>query len=171
MSPQGQLTDWERDVHSCLLGAGEGVVHLVGIGNPIKQDDGVGLKIVSNLRRLLGPSPTPKIRIHPPSVNPEKVMSEVAAKGERLVVLDAVEGNKEPGSIICARLDQTKFGFFATHNLPLKLVPGIAEAPGETFVIGVQPESLGVGEELSLTVNAASDRLVAAIAGMVGGGG
>jgi hydrogenase maturation protease len=155
--------DWEGPVRSWLLSSGDRTVHLVGVGNPIKRDDGVGLEVVSKLRKVLGARPTPGLIIHASSLNPERIMSRVASKGDHLILFDAVDANKEPGSIVCASLDDTKFGFFATHNIPLKLIPGVAGGLSRMHVVGIQPESLDVGEGLSDTVRMARDRLVATI--------
>ena len=83
------------------------------------------------------------------------------------MVIDAVEAQKKPGTIVCARLSETKFGFFATHNVPLRLVPGVAENAADTYVVGIQPDSVGVGEGLSDVVKGSSMKLVAMIASLV----
>jgi hydrogenase maturation protease len=162
---------WERTAQSWLEEPGNGRVHLLGVGNPIRQDDAIGLEIVSSLRRKLGPRPSPNVIIHPPSLMPERLLSKVAGTGERIVIFDAVEANREPGALVCASLADTKFGFFATHNVPLRLIPGVAGNLGRTFVVGVQPESLGVGEGLSATARAAMGRIVEAMEAMLGGMG
>ena len=158
-------------MHSLISSAGDGVVHLVGVGNPIRQDDGVGLEIVSKLRRSLGPVPRAGLRIHAPTLNPERVISKVASRGERLVLFDAVEAGKKPGSIVCACLGETKFGFFATHNIPLRLIPEVKDNLESIYVVGIQPESVDVGEGLSEPVRRASEDLVASIVAMGGAGG
>jgi hydrogenase maturation protease len=101
------------------------------------------------------------------SSNPERMISDLASKGERIVVIDAVEAQKKPGAIVCARLSETKFGFFATHNVPLRLVPGVAENAADTYVVGIQPDSVGIGEGLSDVVKESSVKLVAMIASLV----
>jgi hydrogenase maturation protease len=101
------------------------------------------------------------------SSNPERMISDLASKGERIVVIDAVEARKKPGAIVCARLSETKFGFFATHNVPLRLVPGVAENAADTYVVGIQPDSVGIGEGLSDVVKESSVKLVAMIASLV----
>lgn len=85
------------------------------------------------------------------------------------MIVDAVEAQKNPGTIVCARLSETKFGFFATHNVPIRLVPGVAENAADTYIVGIQPGSVGVGEGLSDTVKRASMKLVAMIASLVEG--
>lgn len=144
-------------------------IHILGIGNPIKQDDAVGLEVVGSLRRLFSSRSAHAINIHAPSLNPEGLISKLASRGERIIIIDAVEARKEPGTIVCARLSDTKFGFFATHNIPLKLVPGVAQNASDIFVIGIQPASVAVGEGLSKVVSESSGKLISMIAGLVGG--
>jgi hydrogenase 3 maturation protease len=168
-SPARSPEDWERAVQSWLGGALEDKVHIMGVGNPIRQDDAVGLEIVSSLRRRLGSRPSPRFVIHPPSLMPERLLSGVAAKGGRLMIFDAVEANRQPGAIVCASLADTKFGFFATHNVPLRLIPEVAGNLERSFVVGVQPEWLDVGEELSAVVTEAKSRVVAAMGAIIGG--
>jgi hypothetical protein len=109
-APSGDLSAKLRE---CVLG-GSRTTHVFGIGNPMKQDDGVGLEVVSSLRRRLGPASRKAVRVHGLSSNPERIISDLASKGERIVIIDAVEAQKKPGTIVCARLSDTKFGFFAT---------------------------------------------------------
>ncbi len=85
------------------------------------------------------------------------------------MIVDAVEANREPGAIVCSSLREAKFGFFATHNLPVKILPEVAGNLDESYVVGVQPESVEVGEGLSEKVKASSDQLVAAMTAMIGG--
>jgi hydrogenase maturation protease len=123
--------------------------------------------VVSSLRRRLRSASRRTINVHGLSSNPERLISDLASKGERIVIIDAVEAQKKPGTIVCARLSETKFGFFATHNVPLRLVPGVAENAADTYVVGIQPESVGIGEGLSDLVKKSSMKLVAMIASLV----
>jgi len=159
--PSGKLRE-------CLRG-GAGVTHIFGIGNPIKQDDALGLEVVASLRKRLRPRARKLVRIHGPLSNPEREISNLALKGERILLIDAVEADSDPGTIVCARLSDTKYGFFATHNIPLKLVPGVAENAADTYVVGIQPQSVGVGEGLSEVVKESSERLITIIEGLVEG--
>jgi len=158
--------DLSAKLRECILG-GTGTTHVFGIGNPLKQDDAVGLQVVSSLRRRIRPRSRKSVKIHGLSSNPEVLISDLASKGERIVLIDAVEAQRKPGTIVCARLSETKFGFFATHNVPLRLVPGIAENAADTYVVGIQPESVVVGEGLSRVVKESSAKLVDMIAGLV----
>jgi len=151
----------------CILNC-QGVLHIFGIGNQLRGDDAVGLEAVAMLRRTLGRA-SEFARIHGLSSNPERLISALASRGERIMIIDAVEAKTEPGAIVFARLSETRFGFFATHNIPLRLIPGVAENAADTYLVGIQPDSTLVGEGLSPVVRKSCDRLVAMIAGLAEG--
>jgi hydrogenase 3 maturation protease len=157
---------WLDSLSDSIFGGG-GEVHIVGIGNPIKRDDALGIELVSKLRRLLGPQPLPGMRIHPPTLTPERLLVRLSSGKRRIVLFDAIEAGKPPGTVVCAKLEDTKFGYFATHNIPLRILPSIRDLDGKVRVIGVQPAEVDVGEGLSNEVNASCEKLVAAIVEMV----
>ncbi len=156
------LRSWEAVLGEAVAQT-EGSTDLVGTGNPLRGDDAVGLEIVSRLRAGLGPAPARGLRIHEASLAPERLLSRLAASSGRIVVFDAIQASAAPGEIVCASLADTKYGFFATHNIPLRLVPGLAERLDDVLVVGVQPESLEVGEGLSDAVRVAAGRVVVAV--------
>jgi hydrogenase maturation protease len=160
---------WSAPLRALFSEHVHGVINIIGVGNPIRQDDGVGLHIASSLRRNLGSRPSPKVRIHPPNLDPERAMSKAASLGQKLLIFDAVEASGAPGTILSACLSDTRFGFFATHNLPLRLVPGVAANLGNSLVVGIQPESVGVGEGLSETVEAACATVISTVTTIIGG--
>ncbi len=159
---------WRESVRNLLTVAGAEVVNIVGVGNPIKGDDAIGLEVVRSLRREVGRSRLGNIRIHPPTLNPEHVITKIARKKERLVVIDAVEANVEPGTIVCSKLGNTKFGFFATHNIPLRLLPDVSANLDDSYLIGVQVGSVEVDETITERVRASGGLLVAEIKSIAG---
>ncbi len=156
------LERWEEMLRKAIAQT-EGSTDLIGIGNPLRGDDAVGLEIVSRLRAGLGPVPAKGVRIHEASLAPERLLSRLAAASGRIVVFDAIQASVAPGEIVCASLADTKYGFFATHNIPLRIVPWLAERLDDVLVVGVQPDSLEVGEGLSDAVEAAAGRIVNAV--------
>jgi hydrogenase maturation protease len=140
-------------------------LHFVGVGNHFRRDDAAGLVALASLKRsLIRPRPG-WVKFHD-ETSSERALSKIPS-GEGIVVFDAVESNGEPGRIVCASLADTKYGFFATHNVPLRLIPGLAERADSVFLIGVQPESIEVGEGLSATVSKSVDELVTEVARQV----
>lgn len=138
-------------------------IDLVGVGNLLRGDDAVGIEVASRLRSRLGRSQK-RFKVHPASQTPEMVLSKLAATAARVVVFDAVEASSPPGTIVCSSLGDTKYGFFATHNVPLKLVPGVGSRLDDFYVVGVQPLSLEVTEGLSEAAGRAADAIVDFIA-------
>ena len=155
--------DWREKLRETIADK-RGPVHLVGVGNELKTDDAAGLAIVSSLRSRLGASPTPGVKIHPCTPMPERLLSKLASEEGRVVVFDAVEASAKPGEVVFRSMAHTKYGFFGTHNIPLKLVPGIEERLGDFFVVGVQPASLEISQGLSEPVREAVNEIVAVVA-------
>ena len=139
-------------------------VHLMAMGNELRTDDAAGLEVVSKLLSSLGPSPAPGLTIHASSSSPERLLSKLTSEPARIVIFDAVEASKEPGDVVFCRLSDTKYGFFATHNVPLRLVPGVDARARDIFLIGIQPGSLEVGEGLTDAVRKSVTMVVEAVA-------
>jgi hydrogenase 3 maturation protease len=150
---------WRRQL-SEYLSVPAGRVHLIGTGNQLRGDDAVGLYIVGRIRKLYGRFLPAGVKIHPASLNPEMLMSKVGMLQEKMVVFDAVECNSSPGTIICSDLTDTKYGFFATHNIPMRLIPSLSAGSGTALVTGIQPLSLEVAEGLSGPVRTSADEIV-----------
>lgn len=135
----------------------------IGIGNPIKSDDSVGLYIISRLRERHGANPNKFVRIES-AHSGEAALSKMGRTKEEdpglIIIFDAIESNSLPGTIIFANVADTKYGFFATHNLPLTLNPGVAINPSRVFVLGIQGASVEIGEYLTKIVNDSADRIV-----------
>lgn len=133
-------------------------IDFVGIGSPIRRDDSVGLHIVETLRRSVGS--TSLVKVHPPMQNPERMLSRIMRHSTRVLIFDAVEADSPAGTVVFATLEKTKFGFFATHNVPLRLLTSFIMEPSDVGLVGIQPEDIEVGEGLSDTVRASADRVI-----------
>ena len=158
---QAVAVDWHREVAKCI-DAAQRPIHFVGVGNTLRGDDAVGVKIASQLRRALRGAGALRVKVHPPDASPERLLSYIPAT-EGLVIFDAIEAGGQPGQVLCASLGSTQFGFFATHNIPLRIVPGVAERKDTAYVIGVEPESLELEEALTPKVRASANEIVAEI--------
>jgi len=88
---------------------------------------------------------------------PERHLGRVIAGNyDRLVFVDAVHFGGSPGSVVLldSRGMVARFPQVSTHKLSLGLLAKQVEANGKTrvWLLGVQPESLRPGEELTPTV-------------------
>jgi hydrogenase maturation protease len=139
-------------------------VLVLGIGNLVMSDDGVGVKVVQRLQceyrfaesvevmdgGTLGLDLLPKL---------EGI--------ERLIVVDAVETGEKPGT--CVRLTGEELPIalatkVSPHQMGLKDLLSVAElmghSPGEMVLIGVQPGSIEMDTELTADVEVKVDELV-----------
>jgi len=157
------IYDWRERLRGTIADR-KSPVNLVGVGNELRRDDGVGLEVVSSLRSKLGGSPVPGVRIHGGAPMPERLLARLASHAGRIVVFDAVEASGLPGDVVFCPMSDTKYGFFGTHNIPLRLIPGLTERLGDVFLVGVQPANLEVGLGLSPKVRESVAELVAVVA-------
>jgi len=138
---------------------------VLGLGNPLLGDEGVGLRALQALASAAD---------LPPSV--ELVDGGTAGlslvprlrSADRVLVLDAVSAGKPPGTVLRldgAELSREGFQKTSPHEIGL---PDILSAsrllggPEEVVVLGVEPDSLGLGVGLSAPVENAVGTLVAA---------
>jgi hydrogenase maturation protease len=142
--------DWKREVRDALAPARRIVV--LGVGNPDKGDDGAGIAAAAALRKRLSPAQKRRVRVLLGGSVPESLTGKVRAIGPQLVViLDAAIGGLRPGSLF--RVDPGKIADegITTHRISLSwLVRYIEESIGcPVIVLGIEPESLDFGTELS----------------------
>ncbi len=163
---QARVGDWRAGVARCLERSAR-PVHLIGVGNTFRRDDGVGIEVVSSVRRSLGHTPPRWVRLYPDTPI-ERVTPRIPAE-EGVILFDAVQAGLEAGRVVCATLGETDYGFFATHNVPLRLIPGLAERKDSVYMIGVVPESLELGEGLTPKVRRSAEALTAEVVRQVRG--
>ena len=139
---------------------------VLGLGNLLLRDEGVGIHAIRGLRE----------RELPPDV--ELVDGGTAAldllaflqRAERVIVLDAVRRGDEPGTVYRFRLEpkalQAGSVPLSLHELSLPEALGVAQKMGihpEVIVLGVEPQTIEPGLELSPQVRAALPRLLDAV--------
>ena len=96
---------------------------------------------------------------------PERLIGRVTDEAfDRVVFLDAVEFGGAPGSVVLLDSDDmaARFPQISTHKISLGLLARQIEANAQSrvWLLGVQPESLRQGEQLSPTVRATLELLL-----------
>lgn len=138
---------------------GKTTIHFVPFGNNFRSDDGVGIYIINRLRKKLGNNRISCIKIHLVKLIIESIFNDVN-RGDLVIVFDCVRANAPPGAILFERISSTKFGFFGTHNIPLKLILEHKSLMDNSYLLGIVPYDLSIGDKLSSIVKGAADEVV-----------
>ncbi len=137
---------------------------ILGIGNLLNRDEGVGIHAI---RALQEKNPVGDFEVLDGGTLGLNLLSFVE-ESAHLIVLDAIDGHKEPGTLI--ELARDEVPLFSTikmsqHQLLFQEVLALAQVrghlPEHLTLVGIQPEDLQVGVELSPTVARTLPRLVA----------
>lgn len=141
---------------------------LVGIGNPLRGDDGVGPYIVELVRRH---GVSPRLEFLNVEDAPENFVFRIAAgEAANVVFVDAVIAGTAPeGTVLFAPLDEfEEVGETAsTHKLALKLSGRVLEEAGKkVYLLGVVPKTTAVGARLTPEVRRTALRLSRLIVSM-----
>jgi hydrogenase maturation protease len=137
---------------------------VIGAGNPIVGDDGIGIAALDLVRRNwrlddqveLVDGGTWGMNLLP-----------LIESTDRLLILDAVRAGGQPGDVV--RLEREDLPRFLSlklspHQIDLREVLALAELrdtlPRDILVLGIQPERIEMGIGLSAAVQASLDDLV-----------
>jgi len=122
---------------------------LVGIGNPMRGDDGVGVFLASQLQGKLGATVVDAGEV------PENYLGVVAAvRPEVVVIVDVAQLGAEPGSTAVIEVEDLVRTGLSTHNANLGLFATMLqhETKADVVVLGIQPSSTAYGAPMSLAV-------------------
>ncbi len=144
---------------------------VIGLGNPILGDDGVGWRVIDELDRLDGEDAS----LQQACVGGVSLM-ELLVGYRRAIIVDAIIDPEEaPGSVWCKPLSEVETRVAShldsTHDAPLPaaIEAGLAmgaDLPADIDVVGIVIERGDVfGEELSDAVAAAVPRAATEVAG------
>jgi len=134
---------------------------LVGIGNKLRGDDGVGLYFIESIK-LKGFFP-PDNLLTVEDV-PENYAFPLAQKAvENVIFIDAVLFNAPAGTVIFGPLTELEevSQVVSTHKLSLRLTAQLLEKTGKkVFLLGIVPETTGFGQELTPQIKKIADELI-----------
>jgi len=141
---------------------------VLGMGNPILSDDGLGLVVARRLREFPMPS---DVEVAESEVGGLRLL-ELVRGFTKVLIIDALRSGAEPGTI--GRVDAATFRgghrYGSAHSIHLGTALELGEQlgydmPAEVVVYTVEAVDVETfGEELSPPVAAAAERVVALIA-------
>ena len=124
----------------------KGKIVIVGMGNPLKGDDGLGPYLI---KRLKG-----KVRAHliDGGSVPENYVGKIASlKPDTILVIDACDLGWTPGRMELIEIEKMRNTGYSTHNTS----PGVfmnylkEETGADVFMLAVQPREVKLGKGLS----------------------
>lgn len=144
-----------------------GLTVLLGIGNPMRGDDGLGCAVAKavNERQRLGISRADQpLKALICEEVPENFTADVKelAPG-RIILVDAVDFAGQPGEVICVSAENLPTAGGSTHNPGLALLMHYlrAETGAEVVLIGMQPLNRQWRAPLSREVQESVNQLAA----------
>jgi hydrogenase maturation protease len=136
---------------------------IMGVGNLLLSDEGVGVHVAQKMMEMDLP---PHVHVVEGGTDGFGLINVIMA-ADRLILVDAVRGGGKPGSIYRFDIEDCPFDadIFKTsvHQISILEVINLSSLIGstpKTTIIGVEPESLEMGMELSLTVEATVPRVI-----------
>jgi hydrogenase maturation protease len=140
---------------------------VIGYGNPLRADDGIG-QVVAN--RLADRLRSPAVRIitaH--QLTPE--LAEPISRASMAIFIDACEGER-PGAVACKTVALEAIdGAFTHHSTPATLLTAARELYGNSpagLLISIVGMSFDYGTELSPQMTNALPHLTEQLIGLIG---
>ena len=138
-------------------------VVIAGIGNSIRMDDYVGVKIVQDLRGKV----SDKVMLIECETVPESYTHEIVDfNPTHILLIDAAVLGLKPGESRLIKPEQlTGIPAFSTHMLPLRIFCEYLRKTIEAKIVLllIEPKKTDFGEELSLEIEASAQNIMHAL--------
>jgi hydrogenase 3 maturation protease len=125
----------------------------VGIGNLLRTDDGVGVYISKRIRTndsILSLTVEASIENYIGKIN--------SLNPDILILIDCLDMKAITGTFKLLSLKQIQDMTFNTHNISFRRLSEFFTMP--VFVLGIQPEKIDFGENLSYLVKKVADKII-----------
>jgi hydrogenase 3 maturation protease len=154
--------DVEHELKKWFAVAGKVVV--AGIGNPIRMDDFVGVRIVQSLQGKV----SEKTCLIECETVPESYIQQITDfNPSHILLIDAALLNLKPGESRLVKPEKlTAYSAFSTHMLPLRIFCEylVKTTNAKIALLLIQPEQTDFGEGITPKIEAAARYLVGALA-------
>ena len=155
----------ERELKNWLRGAKKIVV--AGIGNPIRSDDYVGLKIVQELQGRVSEN----VCLLECETVPESYILDIEQfKPTHVLLIDAGFLKLKPGQVALIETEKiAELSSITTHMLPLKIFcEYVEQATGAKIaLLLIEPKCMEFGEGLSVDVQEGSEEITKILSGLL----
>jgi len=136
---------------------------VLGVGNLLLSDEGIGVHVANELMKMDLP---PEVSVVEGGTDGFRLLN-VITEADRLIVVDAVKGGAEPGSIYRFDINEVRncpSGFrTSVHQIGILEVIDLSGLIGKTphtTVIGIEPKSLDMSMELTSEIKSKIPRII-----------
>jgi hydrogenase maturation protease len=139
-------------------------VLVLGVGNSLLRDDGVGLRLLSELSRESGEWGG-EVEFLDGGTQGLALLGRIAGR-RGLLILDAVKTGAEPGAVHVLRSwrqvgERASTAHESNVSELLAVSALMGDCPEEVVIVGIEPGRIATGTELSEPVNGARGRALA----------
>jgi len=154
----------KNELHYRLRQILKGRVAIIGIGNTLRGDDGLGPELIVRLNKDIkrGDKRTERFLLLDVGEVLENFFKPISDfKPEKILAIDAVYMSKKPGEISIVPVNDLSEQGISTHGISLKLsLSHLADRLGiNVYLLAVQPENIGIGQPISQPVNKAIEEI------------
>jgi hydrogenase 3 maturation protease len=139
-------------------------VAILGIGSDLRGDDAAGVIIAQQIEKI---KLSTKVKVFIGATAPENLTGEIKKfKPSHLIIIDSADINAQPGQVTVIKPENVAGTSFCTHSLPIKVMIDylLQSCPDlKVIIIGIQPQNLAVGSNVSKEVSLAVEELTATI--------
>ena len=145
-------------------------IAVIGVGNILLRDEGLGVRALDRLRARKVPE---NVTLHDAGTSLPLVLGSFHGF-DKIIIVDAVRARGEPGAIYRFTLEELEAGqgrerrpMISLHELDvpqaLALEKAVSRLPDEIVFLGMEPENLEPGLELTRPVLRKMEDLISAI--------
>ncbi|MEM4496416.1 MAG: hydrogenase maturation protease [Archaeoglobaceae archaeon] len=123
---------------------------VIGLGNELLGDEGVGIEVVRILKEKIKNIGCKDVEVYEGGVSGFTLLSLIEGK-EKVVIVDAVIGNGRPGDVYRFRLSDAveRSKILSIHELDFikcyRLAKNFSDLPENVVVVGIEPEKFELG--------------------------
>jgi hydrogenase maturation protease len=136
---------------------------VLGIGNILLRDEGVGVRVIERMQEI--PLPDDVELVDGGTAGAD--LLDVLAERRKVIVIDAVQADCEPGTVLRFTADdlvRPDGVGMSLHELglgeALAMTGQLGCAPEDVVVFGIKPEDIGCGLELSEEIAASVPKVI-----------
>jgi hydrogenase maturation protease len=126
-------------------------IAVIGVGNLLLKDEGIGIHAIQALQSLDLPS---HVELIDGGTSPDLIAYTGAVK--KIIIIDAAKAGGPPGAVYRFRPDDlsaAKYELASSHEMGvmenLRLLALTGREPPDTVIIGIEPAEIAPGLELS----------------------